>query len=169
MNSDIRLARKDDLQRIVTIYNQSVNAGFETADTSPVSVESREEWFNKHSPEKYPIIVYETDGVVAGWLSVSPYREGRQALRFTAEISYYVDKHYKRMGIGSKLVEFSISLCSNLGYKTLFAIILDRNEPSIRLMKKLGFDEWGNLPRVADFDGVECGHVYYGLRFSAMG
>lgn len=29
--------------------------------------------------------------VTTGWLSVSPYRAGREALRFTAEVSYFVD------------------------------------------------------------------------------
>ena len=46
----------------------------------------------------------------------------------------------------------------------LFAIILDSNQGSIRLLEKYGFKKWGHLPRVADFDGIEVGHLYYGLR-----
>jgi RimJ/RimL family protein N-acetyltransferase len=32
------------------------------------------------------------------------------------------------------------------------------------MMEKMGFQQWGFLPRVADFDGEECGHFYYGKR-----
>jgi phosphinothricin acetyltransferase len=34
------------------------------------------------------------------------------------------------------------------------------------MMESLGFDRWGHLPRVADFDGEECGHLYFGKRVS---
>ena len=31
-------------------------------------------------------------------------------------------------------------------------------------MEKFGFELWGHLPNIADFDGIECGHVYYGIK-----
>jgi len=27
----------------------------------------------------------------------------------------------------------------------------------------MGFDQWGYLPGVVNFDGEICGHVYYGI------
>jgi phosphinothricin acetyltransferase len=51
-----------------------------------------------------------------------------------------------------------------LGIKTLFAIILDDNEASVKLIEKCGYEKWGHLPGVAVFDGVEAGHLYYGKR-----
>ena len=41
---------------------------------------------------------------------------------------------------------------------------MDSNEASILCLKKFGFSEWGHLPQVADFDGIEIGHKYLGLR-----
>jgi phosphinothricin acetyltransferase len=55
-------------------------------------------------------------------------------------------------------------MCPSLQIKTLFAILIDTNQASIRLMEKYGFEKWGYMPRVAEFDGVEAGHFYYGLR-----
>jgi phosphinothricin acetyltransferase len=49
-----------------------------------------------------------------------------------------------------------------MGYKTLVAIILDVNIQSIKLFERGGYTKWGALPKVAEFDGVEVGHVYYG-------
>ncbi|RYY53084.1 MAG: N-acetyltransferase family protein [Chitinophagaceae bacterium] len=162
----IRLATQEDLQQITAIYNQAVLAKFETADTDPVSVESRENWLAVHPADQYPVIVYEYAGIVRGWCSISPYRRGRGALRFTAEISYYVDRDMRGRGIGGRLLESAIALAASLGFRNLFAIVLDRNHPSIRLLEKSGFRKWGEMPGVADFDGDECGHLYYGKRIA---
>jgi phosphinothricin acetyltransferase len=162
--SNIRTFKKADKEVIIEIYNQSVRQGFETADIEEVSVESRKEWFATHTPEDYPLYVYELNGEVLGWLSVSPYRPGRQALRHTVEISYYVNTNHRRIGICSEMLTHAIEQCSAMNYKSLIAIILDKNLSSVDLLKRKGFRKWGYMPFVADFDGVECGHVYYGLR-----
>ena len=86
------------------------------------------------------------------------------ALRHTAEISYYVDENFIGMGVGSAMISHAIKSCSELNIKTLFAIILDINKDSTRILAKFGFKQWGHLPNVADFSGQECGHLYYGLR-----
>ena len=48
-----RDATLDDLPAIVDIYNQSIPAGTATADTRPITVESRRPWFTQFSPEKF--------------------------------------------------------------------------------------------------------------------
>ena len=158
----IRLAQPDDLPAIVDIYNQSIPSQQATGDTQPVRVEDRVEWFRDHRPDGHPIFVAEVDGQEAGWCSLSPYRPGRAALRFTAEISYYIASAYHRRGIGTALVEHALAACPALGIRHLFAIVLEGNRGSVRLLQKMGFEQWGYLPRVADFDGKEVGHLYYG-------
>ena len=160
----IRIANIADLERITEIYNQAVSSKFETADTVEFKTEDRIDWFNSHPQDTHPIFVYESNGTVVGWISISPYRIGRKALGYTAEISYYIHANYKRKGIGSKLIEYVLNQSKSLNFKTLFAIILDKNNASINLLKKFGFAEWGHLPDIADFDGEECGHVYYGRK-----
>ena len=160
----IRIADITDLERITEIYNQAVSSKFETADTVEFESKYRLDWFYGHPQSTYPIFVYELNGAVVGWISISSYRCGRKALRYTAEISYYVHSDFKRRGIGSKLVEYVINQSKMLNFKTLFAIILDKNIASINLLKKFGFAEWGHLPDIADFDGEVCGHVYYGRK-----
>ena len=162
--SQIRIAQPVDLESIVSIYNFAVRSGFETADTRELQWPKRISWFKSHDRESYPIFVYEEDGVIAGWICISPYRPGRQALRYTVEISYYVHPDFKRKGFGSKLVIHAISEAKKRKFKSLFAITLDRNDASIQLLLKHGFSQWGHLPNIADFDGKECGQVYYGLR-----
>jgi phosphinothricin acetyltransferase len=156
------LARPDDLPSIVEIYNQAIETRHSTGDLQPVRVEDRLAWFAGHLPEKYPIFVPEVDGQVAGWCSLSAYRPGRSAFRFTAEISYYIHFAHHRQGLGTALVGHALAACPALSLRHLFAIVLEGNQARIRLLEKMGFEKWGTLPRVADFDGREVGHLYYG-------
>jgi L-amino acid N-acyltransferase YncA len=158
----IRLAEIDDLPVIVDIYNQSIPSKQSTGDTQPLRVEERMTWFGEHRPDEHPIFVAEVEGELVGWCSLSAYRPGRAALRFTAEISYYIAYEYPRQGIATALVGHALAACPVLGIRHVFAIVLEGNEASLKLLKKMGFEQWGYLPRVADFDGNEVGHLYYG-------
>ena len=160
----IRTAEFGDLERIIEIYNQAIEDKFQTGFMEPQKVEERIGWFYEHAPGMFPLFVYIVDDKVAGWFSISPYRAGRGAFLYTVEISYFIHKDYRKMGIASQLLVYGINACRQLHYKTAIAIILDRNVASIKLMEKFGFHKWAFLPGVADFDGVECSHVYYGLK-----
>ena len=159
----IRKAQNRDLPAIVNIYNQAICRGFCTADTETYSVKEKKEWFLAHD-EQYPVYVYETDDKIVGWLSVSPYRKGRKALRYTAEVSYYIDENFQRQGIGSRLLQYTIDKMAFLNFRTYIAILLDVNIASIQLLEKLNFQKWAHLPDVADFDGKACGQYYYGYQ-----
>src|ERR1051325_2425646 len=164
----IRFAQIEDLPLIVDIYNQSIPSKQSTGDTQPLQVKDRLTWFREHRPEEHPIFVAEaeTDGKVAGWCSLSAYRPGRAALRFTSEISYYIDYRYHRLGIATALVAHALAACPTLGIRHVFAIVLEGNQASLKLLEKMGFEQWGYMPRVADFDGREVGHLYYGRHLS---
>ncbi len=164
----IRIARVEDLRALVEIYNQAIAIRQKTADITPVSVADRKAWFDEHKPDQYPILVAKQDGALLGYLTISPYRPGRMALRHTAEVSYYVHFYHHRKGVASKLLQQAIEMCPALHIKTLFAILIDSNEASLQLLEKFGFERWGHLPRVAEFDGVEFGHYYYGLRVETV-
>lgn len=158
----IRTAQLSDLPAIVEIYNQSIPSQQSTGDMRALGVDERKPWFEEHRPDRHPIFVAEVEGQVAGWCSLSPYRPGRAALRLTSEISYYIASEYHRRGLATALVEHALAACPGLGIKHVFAIVLEGNQASLSLLKKMGFEQWGYLPRVADFDGREVGHFYYG-------
>ena len=163
---EIRTAGLADLEAIVAIYNQAV-AEQATADVVPRTVAGHREWLIGHAPDRRPVRVAEDGHVVVGWLSLSDYRPGRGAVRHTAEVSYYVDRAHRRQGVASALLRDCIEICPGLGIKTLFGILLDDNRGSVELLERLGFERWGRLPAVADFDGREVGHLYYGLRLDS--
>jgi L-amino acid N-acyltransferase YncA len=158
----IRTATITDLPAIVAIYNEAVAQRFATADLDPVTIADRSQWFHDHDPASYPIFVAEREGTVAGWCSLSAHRPGRAALRRTAEISYYVRAADRGRGVATALVQHAIDQAPRLGKHVLFGILLERNDASIRLLKKCGFQLWGRLPDVALIEGELVSHVYYG-------
>jgi L-amino acid N-acyltransferase YncA len=161
---NIRTAESKDIPAIVEIYNQAIAAGQKTGDITPFTTDDRQKWFKDHTPEKYPLCVAEDSRMIVGYLTISPYRPGRMAFRNTAEVSCFVHFDHHHKGVASNLLQHAIDICHSLQIKNLFAIIIDSNQPSINLVVKYGFEKWGYLPRVAEFDGIEFGHLYYGLR-----
>ena len=161
--NNIRRLNIDDLAAVNEIYNQAVDLKFSTAHTEPISMEERMGWFSEHDNASFPVFVWEEKGIIAGWLSFSPYRKGRQALRETAEVSYYVHNECHRRGIGSRLLDHAIKISPELRFRTLIAILLDQNTASIALLEKFGFERWGNMPGIAEIDNKKYSHLYYGL------
>jgi phosphinothricin acetyltransferase len=161
---NIRDAKIEDIEHINNIHNQVILEKFKIAYLAPWTKDRCSQWFKEHNSKEYPIYVAEIDNTVIGFVYINPYRPGRIALKQTAEISYFIDKDYRRKGIGKKLIECMESKCYKLDIKTLFAIIIDTNEASIKLIEKCGYKKWGHLPRIAIFDTIEAGHLYYGKR-----
>ncbi len=159
----IRLAVQADLKPMVEIYTQAISSGKKTADLSHVTLSDRQTWFDAHTPAKHPILVAVSDETILGYLTLSPYRPGREALNHTAEVSYFVHFDHHRKGIATSLLTSAIDQCPGLKIKSLFAILLDSNPKSVELLAKFGFQQWGHLPRIAEIKGDQFGHLYYGL------
>lgn len=162
----IRSADRKDLLGITKIYNQAIEAGNVTADIMPLKVKDREKWFKGFDPESYPIYIAVIDGKVVGYCYLTSWRKGREAMRNTAEISFFIDYNYHRQGIGSSLINHTIKNLKSIGKENLIAILLDVNEQSIKILKKFGFKKWGHLPGIAEFNGRKCGNLIYGLSLS---
>ncbi|MGA7933302.1 MAG: N-acetyltransferase family protein [Kovacikia sp.] len=160
---DIRDAVEADLPAIVEIYNTTIPYQIVTADLEPATVESRRDWFHSHTPDKRPLWVVESEGVVVAWLAFKSFY-GRPAYETTAELSIYVSPDYRHKGIGKMLVQAAIGHSPAFGIKTLLGFIFAENVPSLRLFEQLGFQRWGYLPKVAEFGKVERDLVIMGLR-----
>lgn len=150
-----RDATLNDLPVIVEIYNSTVASRMVTADTQPVSVESRLNWFNKFSPDNRPLwIVEDPSHTVVGWVSFQSFY-GRPAYNTTVEISIYLHPLQREKGFGKMVLKYCLGMAPHYDIKTLLGYIFAHNEPSLKLFHSLGFEDWGTLPDVAILDGVE--------------
>lgn len=159
----IRDATEIDLPAIVAIYNAAIPGRTATADTEQVSVVSRLAWFHEHDANQRPLWVAVENDEIAGWLSFQTFY-GRPAYRATTELSVYIAASFQRQGIGTTLLAKAIEQAPRLGLKTLLGFIFAHNQPSLRLFEKLGFCRWGELPGIAELDGVDRNLVIVGRR-----
>jgi L-amino acid N-acyltransferase YncA len=152
-----------DLPSIVAIYNATIPSRMATADLQVVSVESKEKWFAEHSSEFRPMWVVKENEQVVAWFSFQSFY-GRPAYNATAEVSIYVAASHHGCGLGSLMLEKAIQACPLLQIHTLLGFVFAHNEPSLRLLSKFGFSEWGHLPKIANLDGIERDLVIVGKR-----
>ncbi|MBU9789073.1 GNAT family N-acetyltransferase [Lentilactobacillus sp. IMAU92037] len=145
-------ARPTDLPTIVAIYNETIPSRLATADLEPVSVASKQAWFDDFNLDNRPIWVIKENNQIAGWVGLESFY-GRPAYHRTAEISIYIDERYRHHGIGQQAIDYVTGQLARLGLDALVAFIFTHNAPSQKLFKKNGFETWGHLPDVAIMDG----------------
>lgn len=100
---EVRRVTPDDAERLVEIYSYYVENTAVSFEYQTPSVEE----FRKRietTIEKYPYLVCEVDGVIEGYVYAEAY-SSREAYNQTVTSSIYVDKDYRRMGIGSILYD----------------------------------------------------------------
>jgi len=79
-------------------------------------------------------------------------------------MSYYVDSGERGKGLGSQLLEHTIGAAPDYGFSVLIAILLSKNQASIELLRKFGFEEWGSMPGIALIGDQHADHLYYGRK-----
>jgi phosphinothricin acetyltransferase len=163
-----RDANETDLPRIVEIYNFAVATRKCSCDLDPTTVEARRQGFLEHSPSHRPFWVAEdnenpTFGVI-GYLGFFHFMNERPGYFITADIALYLHPQYQGKGVGSYLLGQAIRHSPTLGIETLTATIFASNDASVALFRKMGFEQWGFMPRVARLEGVEKDLVLVGRR-----
>lgn len=152
-----------NLPEIVAIYNSTVASRLVTADTEPVTVESKMEWFNQHNTTNRPLWLVKNNNETVGWVSFQSFY-GRPAYNATAEISIYLHEHHRQKGYGKHILNYCINKAPELGINTLLGFIFEHNQPSLKLFTSLGFKEWAFLPKIALLNDNEFGLKILGMR-----
>ncbi len=144
----IRRAVQDDLEALLAIYNYEVENGVATLDLQPKTLEEWQRWFDSHNVDNHPLLTAEIGGRVAGYASLSSYRE-KEAYRSTVELSIYVGKEYRRMGVATALMEQILKEAGeDARTHTVVSVITSGNEASERLHERFGFTFCGCIKEV---------------------
>lgn len=162
----VRDATRDDLPTIVDIYNSTVASRVVTADTEPVSVESRVAWFDAHNPARRPLwLLLDDKQKITGWVSFQSFY-GRPAYNATVEISIYLHPDARGKGLGKEALQYAMDQAPRFGMKTILGYIFAHNEPSLKLFRHFGFSDWAVMPNIAELDGVERSLIILGKRIT---
>ncbi len=160
---EIRWAEESDLQGMVEIFNYEVLNGTASFSIRPRTVEERRAWFKQHNRDAFPLIVAEEDGVVAGYASLSVYRDN-DAYAPTMELSVYVAHEYRGRKVGEALMTELLRIAREKG-KThaIISVITSDNTASIRLHEKFGFECCGVTKEVGQKFGRWLDTLFYQL------
>ena len=148
---EIRLATISDTKDILKIYEHYV---LNTAISFEYSVPTVVEFKNRieNTLKKYPYLVALIDNKVVGYAYAGSF-VGREAYRFSAELTVYVDKDYQKIGIGKLLYkELEIRL-KDMGIKNLYACVgvpVEKDDEylnfnSVQFHEHLGFKQVGEF------------------------
>jgi phosphinothricin acetyltransferase len=164
----IREVRESDAESIAAIYAHHVLNGTASYDVDPPSAEATLGKIRRIAAARWPFLVAELDGEVAGYAYVTQFRD-RPAYRYTAEDSMYVHPSQLRRGVGRSLLEALLQRSGEYGFRTVIAVIGGAEPASIALHDGCGFQEVGRLRRVGFKFGRWLDNVYMQIELSAPG
>ena len=133
----------------------------QTAITFEYVVPSIEEFRGRirHTLERFPYLIAEKDGKIAGYAYVSPFKE-RAAYDWSVETSIYVDMEQKRSGIGRRLYEELENILKQQGILNVNACIAYPQaedeyltKDSVLFHEKLGYTMVGTFH--------QCGYKFH--------
>ncbi|HEV8640664.1 MAG TPA: arsinothricin resistance N-acetyltransferase ArsN1 family A [Methylomirabilota bacterium] len=148
----VRLATAADAEAIGRIYNQGIEDRVATLETGSRTPEERRQWLANRSP-RHPVIVVENErDEVVGWGSLNAFNS-REAYRFVADFSVYVERSYRGKGVGSALLCRLIELGREHGFHKLVLSAFPTNAGGMALYEKFGFRTVGVYKEQGMLDG----------------
>jgi phosphinothricin acetyltransferase len=148
----IRPATADDAEAICRIYNQGIEDRVATLETELRAPEERRQWLAARGP-RHPVIVAEApDGTVLGWGSLNVFNP-RDAYRFVADFSIYVERGARGRGVGRAMLTRLIELGRECGYHKLVLSAFPTNASGMALYTRLGFRTVGVYQEQGQLDG----------------
>ena len=142
----LRDAIDTDFAEIAEIYAHYVLNGVASFEITPPDANELKIRWQSIRDNGLPYLVIEQAGKIGGYAYASQFRP-RPAYDNTVEDSVYVSPNFPGQGLGQILLTDIIEKCTSLGLRQMVAIIGDtKNQPSINLHNKLGFQEIGVMP-----------------------
>ncbi|SMO82599.1 GNAT family N-acetyltransferase [Melghirimyces algeriensis] len=129
----------------------------ETPDDLPDIREKRREIKEIRDSEGMYAVV-KVDGKIAG--SAQLKRGSKGISHHTAQFRTWLTPGYRGMGLGKKLMEYTINWAKKHGIEKINLDVWDTNDRAIRLYRKYGFRVEGCRRRQAIFDGKYVDEVF---------
>lgn len=152
-NVQIRFATVEDAVDILNIYSYYV---LNTAISFEYEVPTVNEFMERirKTLEKYPYYVATINDKIVGYTYAGSF-VGREAYKYSTELTVYIDKDYKKQGIGKLLYQKIEEYLKQKGIRNLYACIgtpiekadeyIDFN--SVEFHKHLNFKQVGEFHR----------------------
>ncbi|QQZ09611.1 arsinothricin resistance N-acetyltransferase ArsN1 family A [Heyndrickxia vini] len=147
----IRLATINDLEDVLSIYNEGIEDRIATLEMETKDLNYMFDWFHKHQ-ERYKTIVAELYGDIIGWASLNQYNS-RKAYDGVADLSVYIKRSYRGKGIGGKLLSAIEIHARENEFNKIVLSTFPFNQLGQGLYRKKGFREVGVFEKQGKLDG----------------
>jgi len=137
----VRAAEERDAHDIARIYGQAVQDHLATFEHFLARPEERTRWVKDHSG-RFPLLVAELNGRVLGWTALSPYHV-RPRVEGIAELLIFIDRDYRRHGVGRELMRAIQAAGRKEGHHKLIGRFVAHNDASRTLCRMTGWREVG--------------------------
>jgi L-amino acid N-acyltransferase YncA len=140
--------RRAHAARIAEIFNQGVADRVATFETTQATTEAAEGWIANDI-----VVVADRGGTSVALAKASPYADHHHYYDGVREATLYVERQARRTGIGRELLAALADAAAEEGAHKLVGKIFTSNEPSIALVRGLGWREVGTHLRHGTLDG----------------
>jgi len=144
----IRAAVPGDAAALASIFNQGVEDRIATFETTRATEAEAGRWIDGQL-----VLVAELDRSIVGWAKAGPYSDAHSYYDGVREATLYVEREARRTGIGRVLLAALADAAADFGAHKLVGKIFISNEPSIALVRDLGWLEVGVHTRHGKLDG----------------
>lgn len=151
----IRLATTADIGAMVDVYNQAIaDEVYANCDVPQVGNQTFELAYFFGS-DRYVVLVNEaSEGRIVGWGALKKF-SARPHDADIAEVAVYIARDNRSVGLGIHLLKDLIAHAEKVGFRSLMAVIVGKNNQSIRGSKLCGFEEKIRFPAIARLYGGE--------------
>ncbi|WP_425446741.1 N-acetyltransferase family protein [Dethiothermospora halolimnae] len=149
-NIKIRRAKSSDASELVKVVKQihrETENLLNTPEEFNVTVNQEKDFIKSQSL----FLVVEVDGKIVG--SSTLRKNNIEKLSHTSVFGITILRDYCNLGIGSKLVEHTISWAREVNIEKIDLEVFENNKPAIRLYKKFGFIVEGRRNKYIKING----------------
>lgn len=154
----IRAADYRDLDAIGVIWNRVITQTTATFTVAEKTAEDLEQWLKDRQAGRWPVLVSEVDGQVAGFATCGPFRSG-EGYAHVAEHSIYVATDLTGRGLGPVLLSALERAAQRRGIAVFVAAISAENLRAQAFHVRHGFVETGRMPDMGRKSGRRIGLV----------
>ena len=164
----VRPATEADAAAICRIYNQGIEDRLATLETELRTPDERRQWLAARTP-RHPVIVAEPPAPASStgsptsragpgapapiaWASLNVFN-AREAYRFVADISVYVERSWRGKGVGRVLLARLVELAREHGFHKLVLSAFPFNRGGMALYETMGFRTVGTYKEQGQLDG----------------
>jgi L-amino acid N-acyltransferase YncA len=149
----IRIAAEADAQAIADIFNENIDdRAFAHSDLKRDSARARAKSL-ANGGQRHPTFVnVDANGEIMGWCALKPL-SARPSWSDVSEISLYVKRSSRNRVAGAQLLVALLDAARVRQFRSLIAVVIAKNNPSLRGLGMAGFDEVARLREAALLHG----------------